>query len=86
MPSDPALAATEVSSDIRVHADIDPLLLDADAPAQRYERGSLLGQGGMGQVLLCRDKHVGREVAMKVVRADLETNSQHPDHMRDLRR
>jgi serine/threonine protein kinase len=31
----------------------------------RYEPRSLLGEGGMGEVLLCRDKHVGRDVALK---------------------
>jgi serine/threonine-protein kinase len=33
----------------------------------RYERIRTLGEGGMGEVLLCRDQHIGRAVAMKVV-------------------
>ena len=32
---------------------------------RRYEPRSLLGEGGMGEVMLCRDRHVGRDVALK---------------------
>jgi serine/threonine-protein kinase len=40
-----------------------------DAFAERYRRRSTLGQGGMGEVLLSRDARIGRDVAMKIVRA-----------------
>ncbi len=36
----------------------------------RYQVRTLLGEGGMGEVRLCRDRRVGREVAMKVIRSD----------------
>jgi eukaryotic-like serine/threonine-protein kinase len=36
--------------------------------AERYERRRLLGRGGIGEVHLCRDAHVGRDVAMKLLR------------------
>jgi eukaryotic-like serine/threonine-protein kinase len=36
-----------------------------DANANRYEAGELLGAGGMGEVRLCRDAHIGRKVAVK---------------------
>ncbi len=36
----------------------------------RYEVRSKLGQGGMGEVLLCQDRHLGREVAMKTILAE----------------
>src|SRR5262249_55115353 len=42
--------------------------LDEDFAA-RYQRLDLIGQGGMGEVHLCRDDRIGRDVAMKVVRA-----------------
>ncbi len=34
---------------------------------QRYERRDVLGSGGMGEVLLCKDRLIGREVALKVM-------------------
>ncbi len=37
----------------------------ADLLASRYERVRLLGRGGMGQVWLCRDTLLGRQVAVK---------------------
>lgn len=40
----------------------------ASEPADRYERIELLGAGGMGEVVLCRDRWIGREVAKKTMR------------------
>ena len=37
----------------------------------RYEIGETLGYGGMAEVHLGRDVRLGREVAVKVLRADL---------------
>lgn len=37
-------------------------------PKGRYELHATLGEGGMGEVLLCRDRRIGREIAMKVIR------------------
>ncbi|MBM4361537.1 MAG: protein kinase, partial [Deltaproteobacteria bacterium] len=42
----------------------------SERSADRYERTALLGQGGMGEVSLCLDQWVGRDVAMKVARAE----------------
>ncbi len=40
----------------------------AGASQARYESGPRLGMGGMGEVRLYRDRTIGREVAMKVMR------------------
>jgi eukaryotic-like serine/threonine-protein kinase len=37
-------------------------------PAERYEERKQLGAGGMGEVMLCKDGWIGREVAKKVAR------------------
>ncbi|MGK4003147.1 serine/threonine-protein kinase [Sorangium sp. So ce1036] len=42
--------------------------LTGDGP--RYEMRALLGVGGMGEVHFCRDRRIGRDVAMKVIRAE----------------
>lgn len=52
-----------------------PAVVDATARpidradfAERYELRALLGAGGMGEVHLCKDKLIGRDVALKVMR------------------
>jgi len=40
----------------------------------RYAQGLMLGKGGMGEVRLCRDRAIGREVAMKVVQGAYATD------------
>jgi serine/threonine protein kinase len=34
----------------------------------RYEDWGVLGQGGMGEVRACHDRHIGRKIALKVIR------------------
>jgi serine/threonine-protein kinase len=41
----------------------------APGDSSRYSVGALLGQGGMGEVLLATDEQIGREVAVKRIRA-----------------
>ncbi|MGK3986847.1 serine/threonine-protein kinase [Sorangium sp. So ce136] len=45
-------------------------LSDIASDGPRYEVRSLLGVGGMGEVHFCRDRRIGRDVAMKVIRAE----------------
>ncbi len=42
----------------------------AMAVSTRYAIGQLLGQGGMGEVMLAYDEQIGREVAVKRIRSD----------------
>ena len=39
-------------------------------PTRRYTDRDLIGRGGMGEVRLCHDGTVGRDVAMKIIRTD----------------
>lgn len=52
-----------------LHGGPTPALED-DGFQTRYELRSLLGEGGMGEVRLCGDTRIGREVAMKLVHPD----------------
>ncbi|HEU4405947.1 MAG TPA: serine/threonine-protein kinase [Polyangiaceae bacterium] len=45
-----------------------PLPAEAAGFEQRYEARGLLGEGGMGEVRLFKDRLIGREVALKVLR------------------
>src|SRR5688572_8039820 len=42
-----------------------------------YELGDVTGRGGMGEVILARHRRIGREVALKRMRADKPT----PEHV-----
>ncbi|MGH1340281.1 MAG: protein kinase domain-containing protein [Nannocystales bacterium] len=47
---------------------LPPTPLDASEPGERYRDQGRLGRGGMGEVRLCTDVRIGREVALKVIR------------------
>ncbi len=40
----------------------------------RYSEGTLIGEGGMGKVLLVRDRYVGRQIALKQLKDDQRSN------------
>lgn len=45
-------------------------LEDDGTPERRYELVTTIGEGGMGEIRLCFDRRIGREVAMKVIQRD----------------
>jgi serine/threonine-protein kinase len=63
-----AFASTVVSSPDGPIDDVDAELPHDESFGDRYARGAQLGEGGMGEVWLCKDRRVGRHVAMKVIR------------------
>lgn len=61
-------ASTLVSTD-GVDAVVAPSTEDGPFAAHtRYRDLGLLGRGGMGEVRLCRDERIGRNIALKVIR------------------
>ena len=63
--------ATPVGSELR-----EEELDDGDGHGARYTLRDRLGEGGMGEVYLCADHRIGRDIAMKVIRAE---RGSHPD-------
>ncbi|HEY4178387.1 MAG TPA: protein kinase [Kofleriaceae bacterium] len=62
------------SPDREMTVDIDDAPLDLGA--ERYEYREILGKGGMGEVRLCKDSRIMREVAMKVLRGPLRDDAE----------
>ena len=59
-----------VSSGRSQAVDLGATTLAEPPGKERYEQLKLLGAGGMGDVHLCRDGRIGREVARKVMRPE----------------
>jgi serine/threonine-protein kinase len=76
-------SAASVPSSAEGGSDADlPLIrvADVDAPpasraSSEYEVLGLLGEGGMGRVLLARQRSLGRDVAIKVVKPEIEATA-----------
>ncbi|HEY5927169.1 MAG TPA: protein kinase [Kofleriaceae bacterium] len=62
--SDDVLTVPEPVREPRVHVDSGQPEWDAE----RYERVGQLGKGGMGDIQLCKDTRIARDVAMKLLR------------------
>jgi serine/threonine-protein kinase len=73
LASQPTLRDASLSTTIASHpsasgVDVDAAWLDVAALPDRYLDDHQLGEGGMGEVRLTRDRRIGRDVAMKVLR------------------
>ena len=70
----PDNAATLVRGGTQAASSHPPEVDPAPAPLHeatfdgRYEDRARLGEGGMGEVRLCRDRRIGREIAVKVIK------------------
>src|SRR5690349_9343103 len=51
----------------------------------RYKIGQVIGEGGMGEVLVAIDEHIGREVAVKRTRAANPSDEELSRFMREAR-
>ena len=67
--------ATEIEADPEFPVDIEDVPLAADV--DRYRPISVLGKGGMGEIQLCKDTRISREVAVKYLRGSFRDN---PDY------
>ncbi len=82
----PGYASTVVETSEPPVAGTDADLVADDGFAARYELRASLGEGGMGEVRLCKDRRIGREVALKVIRKGVGSRSDiHKRFLREAR-
>jgi len=74
--------AATISSNADVPMGMARLELSENVDEGRYLKRGLLGRGGMGEVRLCVDRRIGREVALKQVLPEDE-RSHHPRFVRE---
>ncbi len=82
----PGYAATMIKETGQAVADAEVELAPSEGFATRYEDRASLGEGGMGEVRLCKDTRIGREVALKVIRKGVGSRSDiHKRFLREAR-
>jgi len=59
--------------------------LEGTGGAARYERGAIIGAGGMGEVRLHMDRRIGRRVAKKTLHATLDSGTARQRFVREAR-
>jgi serine/threonine protein kinase len=68
------MASEDLHRAVTVPAEGDDFTTTLESPpdvsSPRYEMLDVIGEGGMGNVLLARDRAIGRQVAMKVMRPE----------------
>jgi len=57
----------------------------ASLPEPGYQIGALIGRGGMGEVVVAQDQRIGREVAVKRIRAQTPTHDAVERFLREAR-
>jgi len=60
-------------------------LLSLELDATRYKLLEMIGRGGMGEVVLAYDEHIGREVAVKRIRSQKPTEEEIARFVREAR-
>ncbi len=59
--------------------------IDTTDGVKRYERGAVIGAGGMGEVRLHTDRRIGRRVAKKTLHATLDSSTARRRFLREAR-
>ncbi|MEZ4311118.1 MAG: serine/threonine-protein kinase [Polyangiaceae bacterium] len=59
--------------------------IEGTAGERRYERGPMIGAGGMGEVRLHMDRRIGRRVAKKTLHSTLESSTARQRFLREAR-
>ena len=70
-PTRPNIAGRLSDAEMDRPVDVGGELVNDDGSvASRYEAVATIGAGGMGEIRLCFDRRIGRQVAMKVIQRD----------------
>jgi eukaryotic-like serine/threonine-protein kinase len=76
MASDETDALTEIDLASEPRVDLEQTSV-IDLRQERYERLGKIGRGGMGEVVLCKDTRIVRQVAMKQLRTKYKNDPAH---------